>query len=101
MTERITGHLNKVQCLADKGFAFIRPPIYGRDVFVHISAIKKSGIDPSTLQNGDVMSAEIEFDHDDRGRAVNVRVERAATTTGEGYDPNYFVDRSEKKEMNR
>ena len=40
-----------------KGFGFIQPEDKGKDVFVHISAVEKSGID--TLMEGQRVSYEL------------------------------------------
>lgn len=42
---------------ADKGFGFIAPDNGGGDVFVHVTAMQRSGID--TLQEGQKLSFEI------------------------------------------
>lgn len=41
----------------DKGFGFIAPDEGGGDVFVHVTALQRSGID--TLQEGQKLSFEI------------------------------------------
>lgn len=40
-----------------KGFGFIQPEDGGKDVFVHISAVEKAGMD--TLQEGQRVSYEV------------------------------------------
>jgi CspA family cold shock protein len=54
-----------------KGFGFIQPEEGGNDVFVHISAVERSGI--STPNEGDKISYDLERD-ERRGRvsAVNL-----------------------------
>lgn len=42
---------------AEKGFGFIAPDSGGGDVFVHVTAMQRSGID--TLQEGQKLSFEI------------------------------------------
>ncbi|WP_455373465.1 cold-shock protein [Limibacillus halophilus] len=56
-----------------KGFGFIQPDEGGNDVFVHISAVERSGI--STPNEGDKISYELERD-ERRGRvsAVNLKL---------------------------
>lgn len=56
-----------------KGFGFIVPDQGGSDIFVHISALEKSGIDG--LKEGDKVSFDLE---ENRGRtcACNIRVEK-------------------------
>ncbi|MEJ1996021.1 MAG: cold-shock protein [Limibacillus sp.] len=57
-----------------KGFGFIQPEDGGKDVFVHISAVERSGI--ATPNEGDTIHYELETD-DRRGRvsAVNLRLD--------------------------
>ncbi|WP_342640858.1 cold-shock protein [Rhodoligotrophos ferricapiens] len=42
---------------ATKGFGFIQPDDGGQDVFVHISAVERSGL--STLREGDKLTYEV------------------------------------------
>jgi len=54
-----------------KGFGFIAPEGGGKDVFVHISAVERSGL--TTLSEGQRVSFDIEADK--RGpKAVNLRL---------------------------
>ena len=57
---------------ATKGFGFIAPEEGGGDVFVHISAVERSGM--STLNEGQKVTYEIEVD-ERRGKssAVNLK----------------------------
>ncbi len=41
---------------ASKGFGFIQPDAGGKDVFVHISAVEKAGLN---LQEGDKLSYDV------------------------------------------
>ena len=41
---------------ASKGFGFIQPDAGGKDVFVHISAVEKAGLD---LREGDKLSYDV------------------------------------------
>jgi CspA family cold shock protein len=43
-----------------KGFGFIQPNDGGNDVFVHISAVERAGM--NTLTEGQVLSYELESD---------------------------------------
>ena len=56
---------------ASKGFGFIQPDSGGRDVFVHISAVEKAGL--NSLNEGEKVSYEIVAN---RGKesAENLRV---------------------------
>ena len=47
----------------DKGFGFIEPEQGGNDVFVHISAVERSGL--TTLDEGQKVSYEIQ---EERGK---------------------------------
>jgi CspA family cold shock protein len=54
-----------------KGFGFIQPAEGGNDVFVHISALQKAGLD--RLDDGQSVQYDLE---ENRGRtsAVNIRL---------------------------
>jgi CspA family cold shock protein len=56
---------------ATKGFGFIQPDGGGKDVFVHISAVERAGL--QTLNEGQKVSYEIQ---NERGKdaAVNLKV---------------------------
>jgi len=60
---------------ATKGFGFIQPDGGGPDVFVHISAVERSGI--GSLNEGQKISYEVETDQR-RGKqsAVNLKTAR-------------------------
>lgn len=45
-----------------KGYGFIRPDEGGRDVFVHITAVKAAGL--ATLEEGQPVSYELRSDKD-------------------------------------
>ena len=56
-----------------RGFGFIQPDDGGKDVFVHASALERSGI--PALNEGDKVSFEIEDDSRGRGKqATNVQL---------------------------
>ncbi|HEY3696184.1 cold-shock protein [Phenylobacterium sp.] len=57
-----------------KGFGFIQPHDGGGDVFVHISAVERSGL--SGLAEGQAVSYDIEQDRrSGKAAAVNIRAE--------------------------
>lgn len=53
-----------------KGFGFIEPEGGSKDVFVHISAVERSGLDG--LQEGEKVSFDIEAGRDGRESASNL-----------------------------
>jgi CspA family cold shock protein len=58
---------------AQKGFGFIQPNTGGADVFVHISAVERAGMDG--LQEGQSLSYDLEQGQRGRVSAVNLRSE--------------------------
>ena len=58
---------------ATKGFGFIEPDGgRGKDVFVHISALERSGI--SDLKDNQKVSFDIEAGRDGRESAINLKL---------------------------
>lgn len=53
-----------------KGFGFIAPETGGKDVFVHISALERSGL--TTLADDQKVTYDIEAGRDGRESAVNL-----------------------------
>ena len=53
-----------------KGFGFIQPENGGKDVFVHISAVERSGI--GSIDEGQKVGFDIENGRDGRQSAVNL-----------------------------
>ena len=53
-----------------KGYGFIQPESGGRDVFVHISAVERSGM--SGLDEGQKVTFDIESGRDGREAATNL-----------------------------
>lgn len=56
-----------------KGFGFIIPDDGGKDIFVHISAVEKSGM--KTLVEGQKVSYDLE---NSRGKTAAVNIQTAA-----------------------
>ena len=54
-----------------KGFGFIQPEDGGKDVFVHISAVERSGM--HGLAEGQKVSFELETGRDGRTNAANLQ----------------------------
>tara|TARA_B100001939_G_C16730424_1_gene525221 strand:- start:224 stop:454 length:231 start_codon:yes stop_codon:yes gene_type:complete len=57
-----------------KGFGFIAPSDGGKDVFVHISAVERSGL--TGLKDGEKVSFELETD-ERRGKTSAVNLSKA------------------------
>ena len=55
---------------ATKGFGFIAPEGGSKDVFLHISAMERSGI--RTLNDGQAVTFDIETGRDGRESAINL-----------------------------
>lgn len=62
----------------EKGFGFIDPGEGGRDIFIHISALKRMSRRPVV---GDVITYQVHADNDGRKRAVNAGIEGVAAVT--------------------
>lgn len=58
---------------ATKGYGFIAPEDGGRDVFVHISAVERAGL--NGLEDNQKISFDIEAGRDGRSSATNLVVE--------------------------
>lgn len=56
---------------ATKGYGFIQPEGAGKDVFVHISAVERSGL--NGLHDGQRVSFDLERDRSGRDSAVNLK----------------------------
>lgn len=57
---------------AQKGFGFITPEGGAKDVFVHISAVERSGM--NHLSDGQRVTFELENDRQGRASATNLKV---------------------------
>ena len=55
----------------DKGYGFIEPEAGGGDVFVHITAVQRAGLD--TLQDGQKVSFELETGRNGKTSAVDLK----------------------------
>jgi CspA family cold shock protein len=58
---------------SQKGYGFIQPDDGGKDVFVHISAVERSGI--PNPDEGQKLTYDLEQDRQGRTAATNLRVE--------------------------
>lgn len=56
---------------AQKGYGFIQPDDGSKDVFVHISAVEKSGL--GTLNEGQKVSYEVQRGQQGKSSAENLR----------------------------
>jgi CspA family cold shock protein len=56
---------------AQKGYGFIQPDDGSKDVFVHISAVEKSGM--GSLQEGQKLSFEVQPGKQGKSSAENLR----------------------------
>ena len=56
---------------ATKGYGFIEPEESGADVFVHISAVERSGL--SSLNEGQKVSFDIEEGRNGKSAAANIK----------------------------
>lgn len=55
----------------DKGYGFIAPEAGGGDVFVHITAVQRAGLD--TLRDGQKVSFELETGRNGKISAVDLQ----------------------------
>jgi cold shock protein len=58
---------------AEGAYGFIKDDAGGPDVFMHISALRSSGIDPENLRLGERLSFDVESTREGKTRAGNVR----------------------------
>lgn len=58
---------------SNKGFGFISPETGGKDVFVHISAVERSGL--SGLRDGQRVTFDLERDRQGRDNATNLKAD--------------------------
>jgi cold shock CspA family protein len=59
----------------DKGFGFIEAENGKREIFIHISALKRMSRRPAV---GDMINYQIHIDNDGKNRAVNAKIEGVA-----------------------
>ena len=65
------GDRNRKVVQFPKGYGFIQPEDGSKDVFVHISAVERSGM--SNLQEGQRISFELERGNQGKTSAVNLQ----------------------------
>ena len=58
---------------AQKGYGFIQPDDGSKDVFVHVSAVERSGI--GSLNEGQKISYELESGQNGKSSAVGLKAE--------------------------
>lgn len=56
---------------SDKGYGFIQPDAGGADIFVHISAVERSGM--RALSDGQKLSYEVEQARNGKNNAVDLK----------------------------
>ncbi len=59
----------------DRGFGFITPDNDGKDVFIHISALK--GQDNRVPEPGDIIQYQLVRDKNGKFRAINAKIEKS------------------------
>lgn len=57
---------------ATKGFGFVAPEGGSRDVFLHVSALERAGL--NGIDEGQAITFDVEAGRDGRESAVNVRL---------------------------
>ena len=57
----------------DRGFGFIKDDSGGPDMFLHITAVQSSGIDPDNPRPGQRLTFDVESTRDGKTKASNVR----------------------------
>ena len=72
---------------AQKGFGFIQPTSGGADVFVHITAVERAGMDG--LQEGQTLSYDLEQGQRGRVSAVNLKAEKVSWLRGTLWRPPF------------
>ena len=58
---------------AERGFGFIANDAGGRDMFLHITALKSAGFDPDNFRKGDRLAFDVENTRDGKTKAGNVQ----------------------------
>jgi CspA family cold shock protein len=58
---------------AERGYGFIKDDAGGPDVFMHISVLQSSGIDPENLRLGERLVFDVERTPEGKTKAGNVR----------------------------
>lgn len=68
---------------ADKGFGFIKPDDGSKDIFIHISSLKRAGRRPI---RGDIIYYQIEQDRQGKLKAVNAAIEGVRELPGKSIE---------------
>jgi CspA family cold shock protein len=56
-----------------KGYGFIQPESGGKDVFVHVSAVQRAGL--QSLDEGQAVTFDLESGRDGRQSAINIQAD--------------------------
>ena len=70
----------------DKGFGFISAGNEGRDIFIHISALKRMSRRPEV---GDIIVYQTQTDQEGKIKAINAKIEGVAEITARSTSRNY------------
>ena len=68
-----------------KGFGFIQPDAGGKDVFLHVSAVERAGLQPPA--DGRKVSYELETGRDGRTSAGNTHTTSSTTSAARWWRP--------------
>ena len=69
---------------SQKGYGFIQPDDGGKDAFVHISAVERSGL--TGLSDNQRIAYDLEEDRPGKMSAINLKAPDEVATSGQGTD---------------